>query len=258
MRRSAGWLTLALTALVSFGVRAQAEGDPERGAQLYIQNCAVCHGENGQGRIGASLEDFPGIQVEVLMAQTISRGIDGSVMPAWGSDFGGPLEDEDIADIVAYVTGVFDGTEPIAPLPSYEPPVIPPVPDVAGDPSSGAVVFQRNCVVCHGEQGQGRFGKPLAKAWPGIQPEIFVSQVVSEGISGTIMPAWAETKGGPLADDEIVDVTAYVLSLPPVETSETPPVFPVEGPITAATVIIILAAVGIVALVVLVSYYRRA
>jgi mono/diheme cytochrome c family protein len=115
MRRGAIWLTLVLTALIVIGVQAQAEGDADRGAQLYLENCAVCHGEDGQGRIGASLEGFPGIQVDEVMSQTISKGIEGSVMPAWGSAFGGPLTEQDVTDIVTYVTGVFDGTEPIAP-----------------------------------------------------------------------------------------------------------------------------------------------
>lgn len=258
MRRGAGWLALALAALAVAGVQAQAEGDVERGSQLYLENCAVCHGADGQGRIGASLDGFPGIQVDALMSQTIREGIAGSVMPAWGTSFGGPLADQDVADIVGYITEVFDGTEPVAPLPNYEPPDIPPLPDVTGDPSTGAVVYRLNCTACHGDQGQGRFGKPLAKAWPGIQPEVFVSQVIREGVSGTTMPAWESAQGGPLSDDEVVDVTAYVLSLPPVVTSATPPALPVEGPITGATVLIILAAVGVVGIVVLVSYYRRA
>jgi mono/diheme cytochrome c family protein len=217
----------------------------------------MCHGEDGRGRAGASLEAFSGVQVDATLDQTIREGISGTAMPAWAVENGGPLSDQDVEDIVAYLVGILEGTEPIRPAPTYQPPEIPPVPEVSGDPSEGAVIFQSNCEACHGEEAVGGFGWPLAKEWPGTNPAAFIRQVVEEGIDGTIMPAWSQQSGGPLSEAQIQDVTAYILSLSPSSVSPTP-IPQQEGPL-GLTVSLILLGVVVAALIVgLVLYYRRA
>ena len=258
MRARYGWTiaasALGLLALV--GVASAQEGDPTRGGELFVANCAVCHGVDGQGRIGASLANFPGIDPGPAVLNTIARGIEGSVMPAWGQAFGGPLSDQDIADVAAYVLSAFQGTEPITPLTAYTPPEIEPLPNIAGDPSLGAVVYQENCVMCHGTQGQGRIGLALAKTWSGNQPEVYIYGVVSEGIAGTRMPAWASARGGPLDDSAVQNVTAFVLTLEPA-ASPTPEA-PSPGPLNSAWSLALLGIVAAAVIVVLVRYYRRA
>lgn len=247
-----------MLSLAAFGIAyAQAgDGDPERGGQLFVENCAVCHGADGQGRVGASLEDFPGIDVDAALRETIAEGIAGTVMPAWSDSNGGPLTDAEISDLVAYVSASIAGSDPIAPLPEYQPPPIEPLPNVEGDPSQGAVVYQANCVMCHGEAGRGRFGAPLAKSWPGNQPEVFIQQVVNRGISGSIMPAWSMAAGGPLDPDDIDNVTAFVLSLEPGAAVPTPTPIP-AGPFDMGTSLAAMAILAIALVVVLVLYYRR-
>ena len=237
---------------------AQSDGDPERGAGLYLENCAVCHGVDGQGRIGANLENFPAIDVGVVLEVIIAEGVDGSVMPAWGRAFGGPLSDQDIADVSAYIQGAFAGSDPIAPAPTFIAPDIEPLPDIDGDPSAGAVVFQADCIACHGDRGQGRFGLPLAKSWPGNEPDVYIRSVVADGISGTTMPAWALANGGPLSEADIANVSAYVLTLPPVGTSPQPPPPPAEGPISSSTVLLVLGILVVLFIIVGIVYYRSA
>ena len=240
---------------------AQSDGDPERGGELYLQNCAVCHGVDGTGRIGANLENFPAIDVGAVLAVTITDGIEGTVMPAWGRVNGGPLSDGDIADISAYIQGAFAGSDPVLPAPTYIAPQIEPLPDIEGDPSVGAVVFQTNCVACHGDKGQGRFGLPLAKSWSGNQPEVYIRTVAGAGIQGTTMPAWAMANGGPLSEDDLANVAAFILTLNPVGTSPQPEPPPTEGPISSNTVLLFLAfllILVIVGVIVGVVYYRRA
>jgi mono/diheme cytochrome c family protein len=257
-----GWkLTIFISIIAVFmlgGVAAAQEGaDSERGAELYQAYCMMCHGADGQGRVGANLQDFPGIAADAAMQQTIANGVEGSVMPAFGEAQGGPLSSVDIADITAYLTGVLEGTEPIAPAPEYQPPDIDPLPDIDGDPSNGAVVFQVNCVACHGEQGQGGFGWPLAKNWSGNQPEVFISQVVSDGITGTIMPGWAQESGGPLSGFEVEDVTAYILTLDPASGLPQPGEAP-SGPLGSTISWIIFGGLAIIVAVVLIRYYQKA
>lgn len=260
MRSSRTWMVALILSLLTIGgigvAQAQDGGDPEHGGELYVQNCAVCHGAEGQGRIGANLDNFPGINVEAALIQTITNGIDGTVMPAWGESNGGPLSSSDIADIAAYVSSAFGGTQPIQPLPTYQPPPIEPLPNVAGDPSKGAVVFKNNCVMCHGEQGRGRFGAPLAKSWPGVEPQVYIQQVVRQGIDGSPMPAWFQDNGGPLSAEQIDDVTAYVLTLSPEPTNPTPTPGP-AGPFDVQTSLVVLGLLIVLGAVVLVVYYRR-
>lgn len=236
---------------------AQSEGDPERGAQLFLQNCAMCHGEDGRGRVGANLQDFPGIEPDLSMRATIAAGVSGSVMPAWSEVNGGPLTEAEIDDITAYLLGVLGGTEPVAPAPTIRAPVIEPLPEVEGDPMQGALVFMSNCAACHGGQAEGGFGWPLAKAWPGNQPEAYIKSVVSRGVEGAVMPGWAQDSGGPLTEEQIDDVTAYVLSLSPVqtlpETSEPP-----AGPFGVRISLILIGVLGVSIVIGLIYYYKRA
>jgi mono/diheme cytochrome c family protein len=254
------WIVITAVLLLLVAGNAYAQeggGDPERGADLYLENCAMCHGEDGQGRVGATLAMFPGIDPAAAIRQAIADGIEGSVMPAWGQENGGPLTDQDILDITAYIEGILGGTEPVAPFPEYIPPEIEPLPDIEGDPSQGAVVFAQNCVTCHGEQAQGGFGWPLARTWSGNQPEVYIYDVVSRGIENTLMPGWASSHGGPLENQQIDDVTAYILSLDPVGGLILPEPA-VEGPLSADVSLIIFAAAALIVVVVLIVYYRRA
>lgn len=244
-------------AMLGGAVAAQEGGDSERGAELFQTYCAMCHGADGRGRVGANLQSFPGIAVDAAVQQTVANGVDGSVMPAFSEAQGGPLTAIDIADISAYLTGVLEGTAPIAPAPVYEPPIIAPLPEVEGDPSNGALVFQTNCIACHGEQAQGGFGWPLAKNWPGNQPELFISQVVANGIDGTIMPGWVKANGGPLTQAEVNDVTAYILTLEPASGLPEPVEAP-SGPLSPTVSWIIFAGAAIVLAVILFRYYQKA
>ena len=54
-----------------------AEPDPqELGAQLFAENCAVCHGADGQGRVGATLaKDWPSIRPDLTVKSIIETGV---------------------------------------------------------------------------------------------------------------------------------------------------------------------------------------
>ena len=251
------FLTLVLlSASAQAAFAQQGPGDPVRGGELFVENCAVCHGVSGQGRVGASLEEFPGIDPSAAIEATVAEGVAGSVMPAWGQANGGPLTGEDIHDLAAYIVEAFGGTQPITPLPTYMAPSIAALPEVEGDPSAGAVVYQENCVMCHGAQGEGRFGAALAKAWPSNDPATYIRQVVSEGIQGSVMPTWGKAGGGPLTDENISDVAAFVLTLKP---GSSPTAVPQPaGPLGATTTLILLAVAAAVVAVVLVVYFYRA
>jgi mono/diheme cytochrome c family protein len=222
-----------LAAVALIPAVAQTELDQEkldRGAQIYRDNCAVCHGENGEGRVGATLaQEWPSIRPDLTVRTVISNGVQGSVMPAWSEANGGPLSEAQIDDVTYFILSWSEAGPPPVNLPAPTPvPTVPALPGVAGDPTAGAVLYAENCEVCHGPNGSGRVGATLAQNWPSIRPDLTVRNVVATGIQGSAMPAWSQANGGPLTEAEVDNVTAYVLTFSPgpgggaTETTQVP------------------------------------
>ena len=106
--------------LLPFGAaHAQdGEGDPDAGAVTYAENCAVCHGEQGEGRVGATLNDvFVSLDADTMLTQVIGEGREGTLMPAWSQANGGPLGVGEIEDMIAYIESWGTTYEPPVPAP---------------------------------------------------------------------------------------------------------------------------------------------
>lgn len=95
---------------------------------------------------------------------------------------------------------------------------------------NGAAIFETNCVGCHGVQGKGIPGVAPALN----SPEFFTTRLQEVGYAGSLssfiestvsagrpvgsgqysakMPTWGQAYGGPLRDDQIRDVTAFILN----------------------------------------------
>jgi mono/diheme cytochrome c family protein len=214
-----GWLVIALLAIGSGAAAAQSgdTGQIEEGAALFAENCAVCHGADGQGRVGATLaKDWPSIRPDLRVRATIAEGIAGSPMPAWSEANDGPLNEAQIEALTAYILSWESGGPVyIAPAPVYPPrPQLTAIPEVSGDPNRGGQLFDQNCAVCHGTNGEGRIGAQLAKPWSSMRPDLSISATIARGVEGSPMPAWGQAYGGPLNETEISDLTAFLLTLP--------------------------------------------
>lgn len=200
--------------------RAQTTDPTEQltlGAQLFADNCVVCHGQNGEGRVGATLaKDWPSIRPELTVRTIIEQGVPGSVMPAWGQEHGGPFSSNEVDALLTYILSWQTGELPdLMPMPTATlRPALSPVPEVEGDPNRGGVLFGENCAMCHGANAEGRIGATLAKAWPGIRPDLNIKSTIANGIAGSAMPAWSQENGGPLTEQDLNDLVAFVMALP--------------------------------------------
>jgi len=81
----------------------------ERGASVFVENCAVCHGESGEGtrelgapKLNDSIWLFGGDKETIV--ETISKSR-GGVMPAWG----GRLDDATLKQLTIYVHSLGGG-----------------------------------------------------------------------------------------------------------------------------------------------------
>lgn len=90
-----------------------------------------------------------------------------------------------------------------------------------GPQPDGAKLFARNCAACHGEEGRGGIGVPLAL--PSFQATIsddYVFKTIRHGRPGRVMPAFPN-----LSDAQVRALVQYVRSWnkePPVTYSNTP------------------------------------
>ena len=89
-------------------------GDPQKGATLYAQNCATCHGASLEGGIGAVLnpiDKLPGVPNSLdpsFLISIITNGRQAQAgdpkqtpMPAKGGNT--KLTDQDVRDLAAYI-----------------------------------------------------------------------------------------------------------------------------------------------------------
>ncbi|HNP69704.1 MAG TPA: c-type cytochrome [Kouleothrix sp.] len=150
-----------------------------RGARDYEQYCASCHGLTGEGGVangapqinnlpntlGDRLNGATGIvakygTVRNFVEATITSGVRGTAMPRWSARLGGPLRDDQIANIAAYVSswwGPEGSTSPnisadaAAAAAAYK--KAQQAAASAGAPDTpvgrGNAIFQANCSSCH-------------------------------------------------------------------------------------------------------------
>jgi mono/diheme cytochrome c family protein len=74
-------------------------------------------------------------------------------------------------------------------------------------------LYAQNCAACHGAEGRG--GASIALANPvylAIVDENAVHNVVATGVRGTSMPAFAQSAGGMLTEEQINVITSGILS----------------------------------------------
>jgi cytochrome c oxidase cbb3-type subunit 3 len=74
-------------------------------------------------------------------------------------------------------------------------------------------LYSQNCAGCHGAEGRGGASTALANpVYLAIVDENAVHNVVANGVRGTSMPAFAQSAGGLLTDEQIKVITSGIFS----------------------------------------------
>lgn len=171
-----------------------------RGGIVFKTYCALCHGErgDGQGRAAKLHRELPlAIQPgSVSYYQNIIQQGGASLgksafMPPWENE----LSIEQTSDVVAYLSVINN------PL------------------SRGKVVFNANCILCHGVRGDGKgraaafFNPPPADLTRSDKNDDYKRLIITLGGAAlgrsSVMPIWGEQ----LTTQEIDDVVAYLGTL---------------------------------------------
>lgn len=174
-------------------------GRTERGQAVYTEQCASCHGAEGEGGVGPALNNRQVLKdtPDEIFFSVIRSGVPNTQMPSWSVDFGGPLTDEDIHDVVTFMRA----WEPTAPE-------IQPREEVA-DPARGAALFAGTCAVCHGEDGLGgKDGVPAINDAERLQKldDAWYRDVIANGRPAKGMPTW----GTVLSPTQLKDLVALI------------------------------------------------
>lgn len=66
------------------------------------------------------------------------------------------------------------------------------------------ILYSKNCAGCHGPDGKGGLAMGLADpVYLAIADDAAITRVTANGVAGTSMPAFAQSAGGMLTDDQI-------------------------------------------------------
>ena len=180
-----------------------------QGMSFFAENCAACHGVNGESTTVAPALNTDDVRTrydETSLARVINEGVAGTVMAGWSAQI-------DAAELDAVIQFILHWQEVDAA--GVEMPVIetPPLDMSPARIAHGENLFNLVCTQCHGVAG---YGSRMAPALNNQQflndtPDGAMQQIITLGVSGTVMPAWA----GYLTEDDIISIVAYLRSLEP-------------------------------------------
>ncbi|MFQ5611746.1 MAG: c-type cytochrome [Anaerolineae bacterium] len=224
------WLGINEPARMAETERAQLARSIESGASIFEETCIGCHGKQGEGIPGVAprlnhQDFFQNRVTEIGYAGTLEDYVRLTIaggrpvktddrwpqnMPTWSEEFGGPLRDDEINDLVNFIMN----WESTAPAGEPAPVVV-----ASDDPvAQGEALFQSmGCFGCHALEGvsQAAVGPNLTNVYAEKGPEyiresiVNPNAVVAEGFPPGVMP---QDFGERLSDEDIDGLIEYLKS----------------------------------------------
>ena len=181
-------------------------GSKEKGAELYDEFCASCHGDKGQGKRAMALHN------QVLLEHASPAFLIGSLDRCRTKTWGAPptFKPEERGALVAFLQSWRGKPRPVV-AGLYRPLEM-------GNIDAGQTLFAEKCAGCHGDAGVNGY----APAIGGLEllhvvSDGFLAASLTIGRSNTIMKPRGLNASGhphprPLTSEEILDVVAYLRS----------------------------------------------
>jgi cytochrome c oxidase cbb3-type subunit 3 len=187
-------------------------------AVLFAQNCAACHGPDGQHGATIPIGDpvYLAIADDATIRRTASEGRPGTSMTAFAQAFGGPLTSAQIDVIVSGIRarwgkpGILRNAKP----PAY-------AAQAPGDVKQGQTVFAVSCAPCHGVNGRGGLaGSLVDSSYLTLVSDQYLRTTVIAGRPALGMPDWRGHVPKSLSDDEVTNVVAWLAAQRPAAGSD--------------------------------------
>ncbi len=169
----------------------------------YQKYCVLCHGENREGYVN---DHAPSLRSQSLfesgvphaILRPLSYGREGTPMAGYLDEVGGPMTLDEVWDLTYWLFWQ-SGAERVRL--SEDP--------VSGDVQRGELVYQANCAVCHGENGEGISAPALGnQSALAHNKDEFIRYAIENGRDGTPMVSFT----GILSEEDIDNVTAFIRS----------------------------------------------
>jgi len=193
----------------------------DSGRAIYLQSCAACHGQQGQGTVDGPSLQSSGAAAADFMLRTGRMPLNRPGDPTRRRP--PAFDDATIQALVAYVATLGTG------------PAIPNVVTSGADVSKGRMLYTANCAACHGPSGGGDAigGGVSAPSLAESDPRT-VAEAMRVGPGA--MPVFNESA---ISDAEVADIAAYLeyLRRTPAPGGAQPPLV---GPVAEGFVAVVI------------------
>lgn len=201
---------------------------------LYAEHCSGCHGAKGEYGAAADLAnpEYQALVDDATLHDTIAHGDKGTLMPAFSIASGGELTDNQIDLIVEGMRARWRkpnafGSDTPPPYKATHP----------GDVGKGQQAYTAACASCHGPSAQqpGKSGSILDGSFLALINQQTIRTIVIAGRPDIGQPDWRNhIQGRPLTDDEITNVSAWLMAQKPALPGQPYPNLHSTSPPTAA------------------------
>lgn len=190
---------------------------------LYGENCAGCHGVDGQNGPATDLAnpEYQALVDDKTLHDVIAYGEPGSLMPAFGREAGGMLTD---AQVGVLTRGMRDQWSKGDMLSAQNAP--PYKATHSGDPARGQAVYVAACARCHGASAQspGPNGSVLDGSFLALVTPQALRTTIIAGRPDLGQPDWRnDLSGHPLTDENVTDLVTWMVAQKPASPGQPYP-----------------------------------
>ena len=211
-----------LDALVSYTMQSSTDTNIDSGQKLFSQYCTPCHGNFGEGgpnpsRIGDTIApistgEYLKTRDDITIKAVISEGQPDFGMSPFSSSNGGPLSDEDIDSIVAYIRSW-----------QARPPVeLPPEAASFAVLASAKDLYKNLCAQCHGVEGEGGVGPSFqSKEFQSSRSDDQLREAINQGHPSTPMIRWGDILSAKQVDQLVKMIRGFEKETPVSQPTST-------------------------------------